>query len=62
MVFDAISLAVMVLAAILEADINVLWSPEPNAWNVAFLELEDTGAATHNNILFSHTALEADVV
>ena len=61
MVFDAISLAVMVLEAILEADMNVLWSPEPKAWNVAFFQLE-VGAATHSNILFSHTELAADVV
>ena len=61
MVFEAISLPVIVLAAILEADINVLWSPEPKAWNVAFFQL-DTGAATHNNILVSQTELEADVV
>jgi hypothetical protein len=56
-----ISFPVIVFAAILSAVMNVLCELVPKAWNDAFFQLS-VGAATHNKILLSHTALEALVV
>jgi hypothetical protein len=60
-VLAAISLPVIVLAAILSAVINVLCLSVQKAWNSASFQLV-VGDATHNKILFSHTLVLAEVV
>jgi hypothetical protein len=60
-VLAAISLPVIVLAAILSAVMNVDCLSVPKAWNSASFQLV-VGAATHSNIFFSHTLSLAKVV